>query len=170
MWGAGIVPTPAGWPMNNEENDEGDVMEPRRWRRDGWTAKVIKNEDDDGWAVSMTLAGQEDAALVGPWTMGRDKKNPKPLDAAAFGVLVKTANEVIRRHEHAAHARLHRALTYLRDDGLSVRAELDITPGEFEGHAVLRCVDDLTGEVLWSGSVSPSLRLSAETVDGLLGR
>jgi hypothetical protein len=29
--------------------------------------------------------------------MGRDKKNPKPLDASAFQTLVKTASEVLRR-------------------------------------------------------------------------
>ncbi|MSQ03244.1 MAG: hypothetical protein EXR71_15360 [Myxococcales bacterium] len=156
--------------MASEDDDNCDVMEDRRWRRGGWTAQVLKNEDDDGWAVSMTCAGQQEPALVGPWTMGRDKKNPKPLDAGAFGVLVKTVTEVIRRHEHAAHARLHRALTYLRDDGLRVRAELDITPDEYDAYAVLRCVDDLTGEELWTGRVSPSLRLSAATVDGLLAR
>ncbi len=156
--------------MENEDDDNCDVMEARRWRRGGWTAQVLKNEDDDGWAVSMTPHGHEEPALVGPWTMGRDKKNPKPLDAAAFGVLVKTVTDVIRRSEHAAHARLHRALTYLRDDGVRVRAELDITPDEHDAFAVLRCVDDLTGEELWTGRVSPSLRLSAETVDGFLAR
>jgi len=31
--------------------------------------------------------------------MGRDKKNPKPLDAPAFHTLVKTAMEILRRHE-----------------------------------------------------------------------
>ena len=38
------------------------------WRDDGWTARIIKNEDDDGWAVEMTLDGQAEPALVGPWT------------------------------------------------------------------------------------------------------
>ncbi|MBL8524941.1 MAG: hypothetical protein JNN20_14720, partial [Betaproteobacteria bacterium] len=75
------------------------IQEPRLWRDDGWTARVIKNEDDDGWAVEMTKDGEPEPALVGPWTMGRDKKNPKPLDAAAFHTLVKTAYEVRRRHE-----------------------------------------------------------------------
>ena len=57
------------------------VKEPRLWRDNGWTARVIKNEDDDGWAVAMLMDGEPEPALVGPWTMGRDKKNPKPLDA-----------------------------------------------------------------------------------------
>ena len=154
--------------MSEESEEDGDVMEPRYWRRGGWVAAVIKNEDDDGWAVSMTRVGDEEPALVGPWTMGRDKKNPKPLDPHAFGVLVKTVTEVMRRHEHAALARLHRALTYLRDDGLRVRAELDITPDEHDPHAILRCVDDTTGEELRIGRVSPAMRLSAASVDAFL--
>ena len=34
------------------------IQEPRLWRADGWTAQVIKNEDDDGWAVAMTKHGE----------------------------------------------------------------------------------------------------------------
>ena len=65
------------------------TQEPRLWCGDGWTAKVIKNEDDDGWAVAMIKDGEPEPALIGPWTMGRDKKNPKPLDGFAFSTLVK---------------------------------------------------------------------------------
>ena len=57
----------------------------------------------------MTPDGQVEPALVGPWTMGRDKKNPKPLDTAAFNTLVKTAAEFVRRHEQQLHATLHQA-------------------------------------------------------------
>ena len=34
--------------------------------------------------------------------MGRDKKSPKPLDQSAFLTLVKTATEVLIRHEQSA--------------------------------------------------------------------
>ena len=81
------VPDPS-----STDSDASDIHEARRWRADGWTAQVIKNEDDDGWAVSMTRHGEAEPALVGPWTMGRDKKNPKPLDSSAFFTLVKTAS------------------------------------------------------------------------------
>ena len=64
------------------------VNEPRFWRNNGWTARVIKNEDDDGWAVAMIKDGEPEPALVGPWTMGRDKRNPKPLDVSAFNTPV----------------------------------------------------------------------------------
>jgi len=83
------------------------IKQPRLWQDNGWTATVIKNDDDEGWAVAMTRHGESEPALVGPWTMGRDKKNPKPLDTNAFNTLVKTASEVIRRHEQQEHARLH---------------------------------------------------------------
>src|SRR3954453_21949479 len=84
------------------------VQEARLWKGNGWTARVVKNEDDEGWAVEMVKDGEPEPALVGPWTMGRDKKNPKPLDTAAFLTLVKTAAEVIRRHEQHSHAELHK--------------------------------------------------------------
>jgi hypothetical protein len=56
------------------------IHEDRVWRDAHWTARVIKNEDDDGWAVAMYLDGGSEPALVGPWTMGRDKKNPALLN------------------------------------------------------------------------------------------
>jgi hypothetical protein len=50
------------------------IREARLWRDNGWTAQVIKNEDDDGWAVAMTPAGQVEPALVGPWTGPRQER------------------------------------------------------------------------------------------------
>ena len=88
------------------DTQDESIHEPRLWRDGEWTATVIKNEDDEGWAVAMTKVGEVEPALVGPWTMGRDKKNPKPLDKSAFNTLVKTAAEVLRRHEQQLHALL----------------------------------------------------------------
>ena len=34
-------------------SDDGKIEEPRLWRDNGWTARVIKNDDDEGWAVAM---------------------------------------------------------------------------------------------------------------------
>jgi hypothetical protein len=90
--------------MSDIADPDEPLYEPRLWRDNGCTAQVIKNEDDEGWAVAMFKAGESEPALVGPWTMGRDKKNPKPLDVNAFNTLVKTASEVIRRHEQQLHA------------------------------------------------------------------
>jgi hypothetical protein len=139
------------------------IHEPRLWRDSGWTARVIKNEDDDGWAVAMTPDGQAEPALVGPWTMGRDKKNPKPLDTPAFNTLVKTATEFVRRHEQQLHAALHRQID-ISCDGRRVSVTLDIEPDEENPSAMLRATD-ASGEVLGDARVSPGFRLTRSTAD-----
>jgi hypothetical protein len=145
---------------SNQENQGADepVREARLWADNGWTAKVIKNEDDDGWAVAMTRDGEREPALVGPWTMGRDKKNPKPLDVNAFNTLVKTASEVIRRHEQAVHAAMHKQFQVGTDAG-RVLVTLDIVPDEFDPHALLAAQDEF-GEQLAQVKVRPDFRLS----------
>jgi hypothetical protein len=130
----------------HEDEEPMVIQEPRLWRDERWTAQVIKNEDDDGWAVSMTLAGEAEPALVGPWTMGRDKKNPKPLDAAAFHTLVKTASEVLRRHEQQLHARLHKSLKLDTPDG-RIQVLLDIVPDEDNPYALLSARDELGEQI-----------------------
>ena len=134
------------------------IQEPRLWRADGWTARVIKNEDDDGWAVAMIKDGEPEPALVGPWTMGRDKKNPKPLDGAAFITLVKTATEFVRRHEQQLHASLHQSLVVNAASG-RVTVSLDIVPDEDNPYAVLRATDD-SDEPLAQVRVAPSFKLN----------
>lgn len=130
----------------------------RLWQLDGWTARVIKNEDDDGWAVEMLKDGEAEPALVGPWTMGRDKKNPKPLDQAAFNTLVKTATEVLQRHAQQAHAMLHKSLTVFALDA-QWEVRLDITPDEYEPFATLSALDE-AGEEVAQVRVSPDFRLT----------
>lgn len=145
-----------------------EITEPTRWKKSGWIAQVIKNEDDDGWAVAMTRIGDGEPALVGPWTMGRDKRNPKPLDASAFSTLVKTASEVLRRHEQAARARLHRTLSFTGDAGERLRADLDIAPDDDDPHAILGVFEERSGERVRSGRVSPAFKLTATTVQRFL--
>jgi len=117
------------------------VKEPRLWRDNGWTARVIKNNDDEGWAVEMLQDGEPEPALVGPWTMGRDKKNPKPLDTSAFNTLVKTASEVLRRHEQQLHATLHKQVDVSGPTG-RWQVTLDIVADEYEPHALLAALDE----------------------------
>jgi hypothetical protein len=147
--------------MNDAQED---LMEPRLWKKSGWIAKVIKNEDDDGWAVEMTRIGDSEPALVGPWTMGRDKKNPKPLDQPSFTTLVKTASEVLMRHEQSARAQLHKTLSFMDDDGQRVRVDFDIAPDDDDPHAILAAFEDATGEPLRSGRVSAGFKLNAANV------
>lgn len=131
--------------MSDHDSDQ-PIHEDRLWKDDGWMARVIKNEDDEGWAVAMFKDGVSEPALVGPWTMGRDKKNPKPLDTNAFSTLVKTASEVLQRHEQQLHAALNRSVTIMRREG-AVAVTLNIVPDEYEPHGVLRATDEEGNEI-----------------------
>ena len=142
-----------------EEPEDPTIQQDRLWRDERWTACVIKNEDDEGWAVSMMLAGEAEPALVGPWTMGRDKKNPKPLSAPAFHTLVKTASEVLRRHEQQLHAQLHKRLKVDAADGSRIQVQLDITPDDDNPFATLSALDQ-SGLQLAEVRVSAAFKLN----------
>jgi hypothetical protein len=90
--------------------------------------------------------------------MGRDKKNPKPLDVSAFNTLVKTASEVRRRAEQHRHAMLHKTVT-VTADGETITVELDIVLDEYEPYAVL-AAKDVFGEQLASVKVRPDFKLN----------
>lgn len=145
--------------------EDSKIQEPRLWRDDGWTASVIKNDDDDGWAVAMTKDGEAEPALVGPWTMGRDKKNPKPLDINAFNTLVKTASEFVRRSEQQRHAELHQSLQVtarLNGQNARVTVALDITPDDEHPSAVLSATDE-GGDLLAQVKATPGFKLNRAT-------
>ncbi len=139
------------------------IHEDRLWRDDGWTARVVKNEDDEGWAVEMIKDGEPEPALVGPWTMGRDKRNPKPLDSAAFHTLVKTAAEVIRRHEQQTHADRHKSVTVTAPSG-RITVKLDIVPDEDDPYAELSALDAGAVE-LARVRVGAGFRLTAQSAE-----
>ena len=149
--------TPAETPTNFVFGDPTTTREARLWRGDGWTARIIKNEDDDGWAVAMIKDGEPEPALIGPWTMGRDKKNPKPLDGPAFSTLVKTASEFVRRHEQQLHASLHQSITVTARSA-RVTVLLDIEPDEDNPSALLSA-QDADGDTLASVRVAASFKL-----------
>lgn len=161
------VPAPVlRWPRpaflmteSDLQSDDTSIHEDGLWRDNGWTARIIKNEDDDGWAVEMITDGESEPALVGPWTMGRDKKNPKPMDANAFRTLVKTASEVLMRHEQQRRAMLHKEVTVQGEDGQDVSVTLDIVPDEFEPYAQLKAFDPY-GELLAEAKVSAGFKLN----------
>ena len=152
--------------------DQDPLHEARLWRDQGWTARVVKNNDDEGWAVEMIKQGEPEPALVGPWTMGRDKKNPKPLDSAAFNTLVKTASEVLRRHEQQRHALLHRQVTVTGPGG-RVEVMLDIVPDDDDPHALL-AAHDAAGDPLAQVRVAAGFKLTLASatawVEGGYGR
>jgi hypothetical protein len=142
-------------------DDNAFAQEPRLWQNETWTAKVIKNDDDDGWAVAMFKDGESEAALIGPWTMGRDKKNPKPLDGTAFITLVKTASEFVRRSEQQLHASLHQSVTVNGRDG-RITVLLDIVPDDDNPYATLSAQDE-GGDTLAEVRVDAGFKLNRNT-------
>ncbi|MBL9106851.1 MAG: hypothetical protein JNL82_38405 [Myxococcales bacterium] len=114
-----------------------ELDDARTWASDGWTARIQKNEDDDGWAVTMTRDGDSEPVLTSPWTMGRDKKNPKPLNTSDFTTLLKGARDVLTRAEAHARAQRHRSVSVVDAEGMSVRVDLDIAADEDDPHALL---------------------------------
>lgn len=143
------------------DNTPEPIHQDRLWSDERWTARVIKNEDDDGWAVAMMLHGESEPALVGPWTMGRNKKDPKPLDVTAFHTLVKTANEVLRRHEQQLHADLNRNVTVTVDER-RIRVAMAIVPDD-EGATASLTAEDEFGEKLGRVAVSPGFKLNVHS-------
>ena len=149
--------------MSDQTQEAIDIKEPRLWVADGWTAKVLKNEDDDGWAVAMIKDGEPEPALIGPWTMGRDKKNPKPLDGNAFSTLVKTASEFVRRHEQQRYAELHQSVTVTASSG-RVTVNLDIVPDEDNPYATLTAYDE-GGDLMAEHRIAASFKLNRASAE-----
>ena len=150
--------------MNDDTHHMQDrplVQEPRLWQNEQWTAQVIKNDDDDGWAVAMYKDGESEPALVGPWTMGRDKKNPKPLDGSAFIALVKTASEFVRRSEQQLHAQLNQSVTVNGQDS-RITVWLRIVPDEDSPYAVLSAQNE-GGDPLAEVKVDAGFKLNRQT-------
>ena len=148
--------------MNPDDDDTPQtIKEPRLWQDYCWTARVIKNEDDEGGAVAMSKIGASEPALIGPWTIGRDKKNPKPLDTNAFHTLVKTASEFVRRQEQQEHARLHQSVTVTAGGG-RWQVNLDIVPDDDDPHALLSAVD-AAGQTAARRRVAASFKLNARS-------
>lgn len=109
----------------------------------------------------MIKDGEPEPALVGPWTMGRDKKNPKPLDVNAFNTLVKTTSEFVRRHEQQLHATLHQRITVTARSA-RITVSLDIVPDEDNPYALLSAHPEAeeSSEPLARLRVAPTFKLS----------
>jgi hypothetical protein len=152
---------------NTEERPDTDSTregDERTWVASGFTARVIKNEDDEGWAVTMTRDGDSEPVLTSPWTMGRDKKNPKPLNYADFKTLLKGAQDVVTRHEAQARAQRHRSVRVVGAEGTPVRIDLDIAADEDDPHAMLTAWGPV-GEKLAERRVTPEFKLSSKSAD-----
>jgi hypothetical protein len=144
-----------------------DIQEDMLWKKSGWVARVKKNDDDDGWAVEMTRVGDDEPALVGPWVMGRDKKNAKPMNQRDFSTLVKTASEVLERHAQQARALVHKSLTFLDDSGRRIRVELDLSTDESDPRPTFSVFDDRSGEGLGTGRTAQGFKLTVASATTL---
>lgn len=150
----------AGFDMSPHSDEV--VMTNRFWRKDGWMAKVIKNEDDDGWAVQVYQKGRDEPVLTSPWVMGRDKKNPKPFDANAFNTFMKTAKEVLQRHAQQEHSRLHKSVVVADETDQPITVKFDVIPDEYEPQAYLTALDKFDEE-LAKQRVLPNFKLTIQT-------
>jgi hypothetical protein len=140
-----------------------DIMEPTLWRKNGWTARVIKNDDDDGWAVEIRKAGIDEPVLVSPWVMGRDKKNPKPFDGNAFATFVKTASEVLDRSTRQRDQARKQCLS-IAWEGRWYEVSLERVPDEYDPHAVLAAVDE-AGQTVANHRVTAGFKLDRDVAN-----
>lgn len=115
------------------------LRDARQWSDDGWSARVIKSDDAEGWAVEMRRDGESEPVLVVPWRMAGD--GPEPLEASAFGALVRQASAVLQRHSAQRQAHLHKRLT-VRAGDVQWEVTLDIVPDEYDPHALLEAFDE----------------------------
>jgi hypothetical protein len=157
------APEPEPEVKEPEPTPEPEIMEPRYWKKNGWSAKVIKNEDDDGWAVEICKDGLSDPVLVSPWVMGRDKKNPKPFDSPSFTTFVKTASEIMRRAAQQRERQLKKSVSCCWD-GIWFKIVLEITPDEYDPYATLSATND-EGEVVAKIRVAPNYKFSQAVAD-----
>ena len=144
-------------------DDTQDIMEPTLWRMNGWTARVIKNEDDDGWAVEIRKAGLAEPALISPWVMGRDKKNPKPFDQPAFATFVKTASEVLDRSARQRDQALKKKLA-IAWEGRWYDVTLEQVPEEYDSYALLSAIDD-AGQLVAKHRVAANFKFNRDVAN-----
>lgn len=115
-----------------------------QWQDDGWSARIIKSDDAETWAVEMRRDGESDPVLVVPWRMAGD--GPEPLEASAFEALVRQASAVLQRHSAQRQAHLHKRLT-VRAGEMQWEVTLDIVPDEYDPHGLLEAFDESGGSV-----------------------
>lgn len=126
---------------------------------DGWNAKIIDHPDDDGWALAMTRDGDDEPLLVVPWVMGRNKRDPKPLNELDFRTQVKAARDFYTRMQNQARAAFRRSYTVYTDDDQSVTVVFDVDQDDFEPQGILTATDPM-GDELARFTVASGLKLS----------
>jgi hypothetical protein len=127
-----------------EPDEPAAIKEDRLWSDNGWTARVIKNEDDDGWAVAMIKDGEAEPpwSAPGPWGA---TKNPSPSTPTPSRPSSKPPRSAAppraapSRHAAQAHHRERRRGP--------VEVTLDIVPDDYEPYAILSALDPFGEEL-----------------------
>ena len=134
------------------------------WRGKGWIAEVVQNEDGGGWAVEMRREGDEHPVYVAPWTMGRNKIDPKPLSQNAFNTWVKSASEFLMRSQHQSRTADRSSVTITMDDGESLKIIFDIERGDYQSAGVL-VAENVFGEEVARTETHSSFVLNVDTAE-----
>lgn len=129
------------------------------WQDRGWIAQIIENEDGGGWAITMTREGDSEPVYEGPWTMGRNKIDPKPLDQNAFNTWVKSASEFLMRAQSQVRDSNRLSFTVSSAAGETIHVVFDVIQDEYEPEGVLTA-SDVYGNELARVSVHPRYRLT----------
>ena len=140
--------------MSNENTD-------MCWSGGGWTAEVVQSEDGGGWALAMTHDSHDEPTMVVPWVMGRNKKDPKPLNKLDYAAAVKAAQDFLNRHEQQRRMAHRVSFDVVGDDGGWVRVVFDIIPDEYETEGELVGFSR-AGDELARVSCPTSLKLTRE--------
>lgn len=128
----------------------------------GWTAQIIKSEAGPGWAVTMTRDGDDEPAYMGPWTMGRNKVDPKPMSQNAFNTWVKSATEFLARSQYQIKTVNRQVFTIYTESGEELGVSFDIDLGDYESEGRLVAEDTYGNEVAQT-SVSPKFDFNLDS-------
>ncbi|MFT5684327.1 MAG: hypothetical protein ACI8RZ_005268 [Myxococcota bacterium] len=117
------------------------------WKDRGWTARIIKREDGDGWAITMTRDGDAEPAYMAPWTMGRNKVDPKPMSSNAFNTWIKSATEFLARSQYQIRTADRNVFTIYTEENEKLSVAFDLDRGDYETEGVLTATDDFGNEI-----------------------
>jgi hypothetical protein len=126
---------------------------------EGWTARIVDNPNDDGWALAMTRDGDDEPLLVVPWVMGRNKKDPKSLNELDFRTQLKAARDFRTRMHNQRRAAFRKSFTVYNAADEAITVVFDVDQDDFEPQGILSAIDAV-GEALVRHIVAPGFRLT----------
>lgn len=144
-------------PLGEKRKEKAELV--WSWSDKGWTARIIDHPDDDGWALSMMRDGDDEPVLVVPWVMGRNKRDPKSLNALDFQTQLKAARDFLARAERQRRMAFRKSYRVVDPAGETVTVVFDIEPDEFEPVGILTAIDSF-GDALVRHEVPPGFGLT----------